>query len=176
MWSRKNLCYNCAEGGKAMTIAIYAGSFDPFTNGHLDILKNSAEIFDKVIVAVSFNIQKRGFLPLDTRKTLILESIKNIPNVEVDAYEGLTVNYAKKRGASVLIRGLRNSADFEYEMQLAQTNNSLNNEIKTMFLLAKPEYSFISSSGVREILQNNGDVTKFVPKPVAKYLINNYGI
>ena len=159
-----------------MTIAIYAGSFDPFTNGHLDILKNSAEIFDKVIVAVSFNIQKRGFLPLDTRKTLILESIKNIPNVEVDAYEGLTVNYAKKRGASVLIRGLRNSADFEYEMQLAQTNNSLNNEIKTMFLLAKPEYSFISSSGVREILQNNGDVTKFVPKPVAKYLINNYGI
>lgn len=153
-----------------MTIAIYPGSFDPITNGHLDILKSGAEIFEKVIIAVSYNANKQGFLPIETRVELIRESVKNMPNVEVDSFEGLTIEYAKKRGASVLLRGLRTSFDFEYEMQLSQTNHALYNEIKTVFLITKPEYNFISSSCVREILLNNGDITSFVPEAVQAYL------
>ena len=153
-----------------MTIAIYPGSFDPITNGHLDILKSGAEIFEKVIIAVSYNANKKGFLTIDERVRLRQESVKDFPNVEVDSFEGLTVEYAKKRGASVLLRGLRTSFDFEYEMQLSQTNNKLFNEIKTVFLITKPEYNFISSSCVREILLNKGDISGFVPEAVQVYL------
>ena len=154
-----------------MTIAIYPGSFDPITNGHLDILKSGAAIFDKVIIAVSYNVNKQGFLPVETRKKLIEKSVQDIPNVEVDSFQGLTVEYAKKRGANVLLRGLRTSFDFEYEMQLSQTNQALYSVIKTVFLITKPEFNFISSSCVREILLNKGDITNFVPNPVADYLI-----
>ena len=154
-----------------MTIAIYPGSFDPITNGHIDILKSGTEIFEKVIVAVSYNSQKAGFLPVDVREKLIRESVKGIKNVEVMSFEGLTVEFAKKCGAEVLLRGLRTSLDFEYEMQLAQTNTSLYNKIKTVFLISKPEYNFISSSGIREILMNNGDISNYVPAPVAQYLM-----
>lgn len=154
-----------------MTIAIYPGSFDPITNGHIDILKSGTEIFEKVIVAVSYNSQKAGFLPVDVREKLIRESVEGIKNVEVMSFEGLTVEFAKKCGAEVLLRGLRTSLDFEYEMQLAQTNTSLYNKIKTVFLISKPEYNFISSSGIREILMNNGDISNFVPAPVAQYLM-----
>ena len=153
-----------------MTIAIYPGSFDPMTNGHIDILKSGAEIFDKVIIAVSYNINKKGFLPIDVRTKLIEESIKDIPNVEVDSFQGLTVEYAKKRNAAVLLRGLRTSFDFEYEMQLSQTNSALYKDIKTVFLITKPEYNFISSSAVREILVNKGDISAFVPDAVSEYL------
>lgn len=156
-----------------MTIAIYPGSFDPITNGHIDILKSGAEIFDKVIIAVSYNVNKKGFLPIDVRTKLIEESVKDISNVEVDSFQGLTVEYAKKRNASVLLRGLRTSFDFEYEMQLSQTNSALYNDIKTVFLITKPEFNFISSSCVREILINNGDISGFVPEAVCNYLINN---
>ena len=154
-----------------MSIAIYPGSFDPITNGHLDILKSGAEIFDRVIIAVSYNINKQGFLPIDTRIELIKESVKDIPNVEVDSFQGLTVEYAKKRNATVLLRGLRTSFDFEYEMQLSQTNHALDNNIKTVFLITKPEYNFISSSCVREILLNNCDINGFVPNVVRDYLL-----
>ena len=153
-----------------MTIAIYPGSFDPITNGHIDILKSGADIFDKVIIAVSYNINKKGFLPIDVRTKLIEESIKDIPNVEVDSFQGLTVEYAKKRNAAVLLRGLRTSFDFEYEMQLSQTNSALYKDIKTVFLITKPEYNFISSSAVREILVNKGDISAFVPDAVSEYL------
>ena len=135
-----------------MTIAIYPGSFDPITNGHLDILKNGCELFDKVIIAVSYNVNKKSFLTVDERVNLIKESITVLPNAEVDFFEGLTVEYAKLKGADVILRGLRNSFDFEYELQLSQTNNVLNKELKTVFLITKPEYNFISSSMVREIL------------------------
>ncbi len=155
-----------------MTIAIYPGSFDPITNGHIDILKSGAEIFDKVIIAVSYNANKQGFLPVDVRTKLIRECTKDFPNIEVDSFEGLTVEYAKKRGATVLLRGLRTSFDFEYEMQLSQTNNALYNEIKTVFLITKPEYNYISSSCVREILLNKGDIKGFVPDVVCEYLKN----
>ncbi len=154
-----------------MKIAIYPGSFDPVTNGHLDILKNASEIFDKVIIAVAHNGEKKGFLPVDVRVDLIRKSISGFDNVEVDAFEGLTIDYAKKHGAEVLIRGLRAVSDFEYEMQLSQTNSALCEEIKTVFLTTKPEFNFISSSTIKEIRANGGDISKFVPTPVYEYLI-----
>ena len=153
-----------------MKIAIYPGSFDPITNGHLDILKSGSEIFDKVIIAVSYNINKQGFLSVDERVDLIKKSVAHFKNVEVDAFEGLTVEYAKKKGADILLRGLRTSFDFEYELQLSQTNNALYNDLKTVFLITKPEYNFISSSTIKEIWQNGGDISKFVPEPVYNYL------
>jgi len=153
-----------------MKIAIYPGSFDPITKGHLDILKNAAEIFDKVIIAVAHNGNKKGFLTTEERVELIKQSIKDIPNVEVDSFSGLTIEYAKKHNAEVLIRGLRAVSDFEYEMQLSQANSALCSNIKTVFLTTKPEYNFISSSTIREILSNNGDISKFVPEAVNTYL------
>lgn len=153
-----------------MKIAIYPGSFDPITYGHLDILKNAAGIFDKVIIAVAHNGAKTGFLTVDERVELIKKSVVGMPNVEVDSFEGLTIEYAKKRGADVLIRGLRAVSDFEFEMQLSQTNSALCDDIKTVFLTTKPEYNFISSTTIREILNNGGDISKFVPAAVNDYL------
>lgn len=159
-----------------MTIAIYPGSFDPITNGHMDILKSGSEIFDKVIIAVSYNMNKKGFLPVEDRVALIQKSITNLKNVEVDAFEGLTVDYARKKGADVLLRGLRTSFDFEYELQLSQANNAMSKDLKTVFLITKPEYNFISSSMVREILANKGDISNFVPTAVNEYLRAIHGI
>lgn len=153
-----------------MKIAIYPGSFDPITKGHLDILNTATQIFDKVIIAVARNSEKHGFLPVETRVQLIKESVKDLDNVEVDFFEGLTINYARQKGASVLIRGLRAVSDFEYELQLSQANSALASEIKTVFLTTKPKYNFISSSTIKEIYLNNGDISKFVSEPVYKYL------
>ncbi len=155
-----------------MKIAIYPGSFDPITFGHLDILKNAAGIFDKVIIAVAYNEAKNGFLTTEERVELIKQSVKDLTNVEVDSFKGLTVDYAKRKGANVLIRGLRAVSDFEFEMQLSQTNSALCDDIKTVFLTTKPEYNFISSSTIKEILNNGGNISKFVPEPVFKYLQN----
>ena len=155
-----------------MKTAIYAGSFDPITKGHLDVLETSAKIFDKVIIAVANNIDKTGFLSVDERLKLIKESVKHLSNVEVDNFSGLTIEYARKRNADVLIRGLRAVSDFEYEMQLSQTNSSLANEIKTVFFITKPEYNFISSSAVKEVYANNGDISGFVPSCVNEYLLS----
>lgn len=153
-----------------MKIAIYPGSFDPITKGHLDILKTGAEIFDKVIIAVARNSEKKGFLTIDERLNLIEESVKDLENVEVDSFKGLTIEYAKKQNAKVLIRGLRAVSDFEYELQLSQANSALSSEIKTVFLTTKPKYNFISSSTIKEIYLNNGDISKFVPEPVFEFL------
>ena len=153
-----------------MKVAIYPGSFDPITKGHLDILKSGTEIFDKVIIAVARNKKKNPFLTVDERVMLIKESIKDMQNVEVDSFEGLTIDYAKQKGAQILLRGLRAVSDFEYEMQLSQTNSALSKEVKTVFLITKPKYNFISSSTIREIFLNNGDISMFVPQPVCDYL------
>ena len=157
-----------------MKIAVYPGSFDPVTKGHIDILQTAAGIFDKVIIAVARNSEKHGFLPIEKRVELIKESVKNMDNVEVDAFEGLTINYAREKGASVLIRGLRAVSDFEYEMQLSQANSALASEIKTVFLTTKPKYNFISSSTIKEIFLNKGDISKFVPDAVNEYLQKSF--
>jgi len=154
-----------------MKIAIYPGSFDPITKGHLDVLKTGSEIFDKVIIAVSRNSEKKSFLSTQERVELIKASIVGLDNVEVDAFEGLTVEYAKQKGAKVILRGLRAVSDFEYEMQLSQTNSALLPDIKTVFLITKPKYNFISSSTVKEIALMGGDISKFVPEPVNEFLI-----
>lgn len=157
-----------------MSIAIYPGSFDPITKGHLDVLKTGSEIFDKVIIAVSKNSPKTGFLTVDERLVLIKASIEGLDNVEVDSFEGLTVEYAKRKGAQVLLRGLRAVSDFEYEMQLSQTNSALSEEIKTVFLITKPKYNFISSSTVKDIVLMGGDISKFVPPSVDNYLKHRF--
>lgn len=153
-----------------MNLAIYPGSFDPITKGHLHILKTGSEIFDKVIVAVLQNPNKKGFLSIEERVELIKKVTKQFPNVEVDSFEGLTVEYAKKKGANILIRGLRAVSDFEYEMQLSQANSALSKDIKTIFLTTKPKYNFISSGTVKEIFGFGGDISAFVPKEVEEYL------
>lgn len=154
-----------------MKTAIYPGSFDPITNGHLDVLKTAAAIFDKVIIAVAYNAEKQGgFLSVEERVELIKKSVKDFDNVEVDSFEGLTVNYAKKKNAKVLIRGLRAVSDFEFEMQLSQTNSALDKDVKTIFLTTRPKYNFISSSSVKEVVSLGGDCSKFVPQEVNEYL------
>ena len=156
-----------------MKIAVYPGSFDPVTKGHIDILKNGAEIFDKVIIAVAKNSEKNSFLSVAERVALIKESVKDLENVEVDSFDGLTIEYAKKVGAKVILRGLRAVSDFEYEMQLSQANSALSGEIKTIFLITKPKYNFISSRTIKEIFLNNGDISKFVPECVYEFLMTN---
>ena len=153
-----------------MKIAIYPGSFDPITKGHLDVLHTGTEIFDKVIIAVAKNSEKKSFLTVDERVNLIKESVQHLENVEVDSFEGLTIEYAKQKGAQILLRGLRAVSDFEYEMQLSQANSALSSDIKTVFLITKPKYNFISSSTIKEIFLNGGDISKFVPAPVEEYL------
>lgn len=146
-----------------MNTALFAGSFDPFTNGHLDILKQASKLFDEVVIAVAYNSEKTGFLPVEKRVGLIIKGVAGIENVSVDSYEGLTVDYAKKIGANVLVRGIRSSADFEYELQIANINQSLAPEIRTVFLTPSPKNAFISSTMVRDVYLNKGDISKFIP-------------
>ena len=153
-----------------MKTAIYPGSFDPITKGHLDVLKRACNIFDEVIIAVLNNYSKEPFLSIETRIKLIKEAVCDIDNVKVDSFDGLTIDYANKIGAQIIIRGLRAVSDFEYEMQLSQTNQALDSKIHTVFLITKPKYNFISSSSVKEISKLKGDISKFVPENVVKYL------
>ena len=152
-----------------MVTAIYPGSFDPITNGHYEVLERASALFDKVIVVILANKEKNPFLSIETRMELIKESIKSLKNIEIDSYEGLTVEYAKKKGAQVLIRGLRAVSDFEYEMQMAQINKTLNQEIDTIFLVPSLENNFVSSSIVKEIAKFAGDISSLVPVPVQEY-------
>lgn len=154
-----------------MVTAIYPGSFDPITNGHADVLKRATALFDKVIIAVLNNSSKKSFLPIDVRIKLIKESVADIKNVEVDYFDGLTVNYAQEKNASVLIRGLRAVSDFEYEMQMAQMNKHLSPQLETIFLVPRVEYNFLSSSLVKEAAMLGGDISEMVPKVVNDYLM-----
>lgn len=158
-----------------MTVAIYPGSFDPITNGHLDVLERASKIFTKVIIAVLGNPNKNSFLSVETRVELIKNSVSHLKNVEVDNFIGLTVEYAKSKGANVLIRGLRAVSDFEYEMQMAQINQNLGPQLDSIFLVPKVENNFVSSSIVKEVALLGGDISQFVPEPVNKYfkMINN---
>lgn len=157
-----------------MVRAIYPGSFDPMTHGHLDIIQRSSMLFDEVIMAVVGNPGKSPLLPVEVRQKLIEEAVKDLKNVSVGAFQGLTVDYARQNHVTVLIRGLRAISDFEAEMGMTQTNKQLFPELETIFLMTKAEYSFISSSTVKEIARLGGDVSQFVPAPVNEYLKRHF--
>ena len=153
------------------TIAMYPGSFDPVTNGHLDIIKRSSRMFDKVIVAALVNRAKRALFTVEERVAMLREACKNIPNVEIDSFNGLTVSFAKQKGATVMVRGLRAVTDFENEIQLAHTNYAMMPEIETVFLATAIKWSYLSSTIVREAAHYGQDVSRFVPRNVEKALI-----
>jgi pantetheine-phosphate adenylyltransferase len=144
-------------------IAVFPGSFDPFTIGHEGIIRRSISLFDEIIIAVGANALKKNYYSLETRKEMITRVFKNEPKVRVDQYEGLTVDFCKKNGAGYLLRGLRTAADFEFERAIGQVNKSMAPGIETVFLLTVPEHSFINSSIVRDIIKSGGDASKFVP-------------
>jgi pantetheine-phosphate adenylyltransferase len=148
-------------------IAIYPGSFDPITLGHLDIIERGCRLFDRVIVALLRNPNKTPLFTIQERMAQIRHSTRHLPNVEVDTFDGLTVTYAQKQGATVLLRGLRVLSDFEMELQMAHTNKTLSEKIETVFLVTSNEYSFLSSSLVKEIAKFGGPIDHLVPKTVA---------
>lgn len=151
-------------------IAIYPGSFDPITLGHLDLIKRSSILFEKVIVAVLKNPNKKPLFSIEKRVQQITECVNNISNVEVDSFTGLTVEYAKKKQAGVLLRGLRVMSDFEQELQMAHINKTLENSLETVFLATNTELSFISSSVVKEIAKFGGEIEHLVPSNIAEDL------
>ena len=151
-----------------MVKAVYPGSFDPITNGHMDIINRAAKVVDELIIGVSTNSAKNHMFSLDERIEIIKEATKDIKNVTVIKFEGLTVECAKKLGASVIIRGLRAVTDFENEMQLAQTNHHIDPEIDTMFFVTSLEYAFLSSTIVKELAMYGSDISKLVPEIVVK--------
>ncbi|MDJ0648183.1 MAG: pantetheine-phosphate adenylyltransferase [Xenococcaceae cyanobacterium MO_188.B19] len=157
-------------------IAIYPGSFDPITFGHLDIITRGSELFEQVIVAVLCNPSKQPLFSVEKRIEQIRYCTRNLPNVEIDSFTGLTVTYAKLKSAKVLLRGLRVLSDFEKELQMAHTNKTLQGEIETVFLATAKEYSFLSSSVVKEIAQFGGEITHLVPKKIAEDVYKTYGI
>lgn len=149
---------------------IYPGSFDPITNGHIDIIERCSKMFDKVIVSVLENQSKKTLFSVEERVKLIKESLSEYDNIEVDAFSGLLIDYAKKKDAKLIVRGLRAVSDYEYEMQMALINKSLYKELETLFLIASTKYSFLSSSVVKEVASNNGDVSELVPGNVLSAL------
>lgn len=155
-----------------MKIGVYPGTFDPITNGHLDIIKRASKLFDKLYVVIPTNLNKNTLFSTAERIALVKEVTKDIPNVIVDSTDLLTVEYAKSVNAEAVLRGLRMVSDFEYELQLAAINKSLDNSIETIFIMSSHEYSFLSSSSVKELARFNGDVDKFVPQVVKESLIS----
>jgi len=149
-----------------MRTAIYPGSFDPFTNGHLDVVQRAARLFDRVIVAVARNEGKNPFFALEERRDLVARSIRQIPNVEADIFDSLLVDYVQRRSAQVVLRGLRAISDFEFEFQMALMNRKLNESFETIFMMPKDTYTFLSSRIVKEIARLGGDVSPFVPPEV----------
>lgn len=147
-------------------IAVFPGSFDPITLGHKDIIERALPLFDKIIIAVGNNSKKQYLFSLEKRMEWLNAIFKQYKNVEVNHYDSLTVDFCKKSNAKFIIRGIRSSADFEYEKTIAQLNNSMSGDIETLFFLSKPEFSHISSTIVREIYIHKGDISKFVPKEI----------
>ncbi len=154
-----------------MKKALFPGSFDPITLAHVDILKRALPLFDKVVVGIGLNSTKQSFLTAGQREEMLKRVFASEPNIEVVTYSGLTVDYCKKIGAQYMIRGIRSTSDFEYEKAIAQMNHAMHPEIESIFVLSNPGFSAISSTIVRDILRNGGDITQFVPAEVAKMLM-----
>jgi pantetheine-phosphate adenylyltransferase len=153
-----------------MKIALFPGSFDPITKAHVDILKRSLSLFDKIYIGIGVNSSKQSLLSVEKRLEMITAVFKDEPKLEMVTYEGLTVNFCQKIGASHMIRGIRTVSDFEYEKAIAQMNHALIPEIESIFIVSKPGYSSISSTIVRDILRFGGDVSQFVPSAALPFL------
>ena len=155
--------------------AVYPGSFDPLTNGHIDIIKRAAKLYDEISVAVQINTNKKELFSIEERVKLIENEIKDLPNVRVDSFHGLLVDYCEANEIGVIIRGLSAVSDYEYEMQIAQMNRSLSQAVETVFLMTNTKYSFLSSSIVKEVARFGGNIAEIVPGPVAEKLKEKYG-
>ena len=158
-----------------MRRAIYPGSFDPITNGHLDVIERARKLFDEVVVAVTHNDEKQPLFSLNDRLDLLRETAGKIDNVRIAEFEGLLVEFARNEEAGVVIRGLRAISDFEFEFQMALMNRKLDSEVETIFLMPKEEYTYLSSRIVKEIARLGGDVSGFVPACVARALSRKFG-
>ena len=159
-----------------MKRAIYPGSFDPVTNGHVDIILRSSKIVDKLIVGVLNNSAKKSLFSVEERVSMLKELTKDLPNVEVTSFVGLLVDYMREIDASIIVRGLRAVTDFEYELQIAQTNHIENTDIETIFLTTNLQYSYLSSTIVKEFASYGGDISKFVPEQFVDRIYEKYNI
>jgi len=155
--------------------AVCAGTFDPITMGHLDVIERAARIFPRVVIAVATNSGKNPLFSLDDRIALVRESTAHLKGIEIESFSGLLVDFAEAVKVRVIVRGLRAFSDFEYEFQMALTNRKLKPKIETIFLMPKQDYSYVSSSNVREVAQLGGDTTQFVPPPVQRALKGRFG-
>lgn len=151
-----------------MNIAVFPGSFDPITLGHIDLVKRALPLFDKIYVAVGTNSQKKTLFSVETRVNWLKNGFEKYPKIEVGVFDGLTVNYCQEVNARYLIRGLRNASDFDYEKTISQLNQIIGNDVETIFLISRPAYSHISSTIVREIIKGKGDISTFVPKHISE--------
>ena len=158
-----------------MRTAVYPGSFDPITNGHLDVIQRAARLFDRVIVAVAINESKNPLFTMAQRKDLTQRAVAHLKNVEVDTFTGLLVDYVAAKGGEAVIRGLRAVSDFEFEFQLALMNRKLNEKVETIFMMPKETYTFISSRMIKEIARLGGDISSFVPTHVGDALRDKMG-
>jgi pantetheine-phosphate adenylyltransferase len=154
-----------------MRTVIYPGSFDPLTNGHLDVIERAVKLFDRVVVAVAKNESKQPMFSLEERLDLVRQAIKHIPSAEADTFDSLLVDYVNRRNAQAIVRGLRAISDFEFEFQLALMNRKLNEKIETIFMMPKDTYTFLSSRIIKEIARLNGDISSFVPVHVRAALV-----
>jgi len=157
-----------------MSMAVYPGSFDPITNGHIDVIRRGTRVFEKLIVAVADNPAKAALFTKEERVDMIRDCVKTFKNVEVDSFDGLVVDYVHRRKASVILRGIRTISDFEYEYQMALTNRTFASDIETVFVMTHEEFSFVSSRLIKEAVAMGGDVSSFVPKEVEKKLKAKY--
>lgn len=151
-------------------IAVFPGSFDPITRGHVNIIERAAGLFDEIIVAIGQNTSKQNMFPLEKREAWVKLSLQHLPHIHVKIYDGLTIEFCKKNGAHYLLRGLRSGGDFEYERMIAQMNKALWHELETILIFTDPTYAALHSQIIREIIKNNGDVSLFVPPPIADRL------
>ena len=159
-----------------MKRAIYPGSFDPVTNGHVDIILRSSKIVDRLIVGVLNNSAKKSLFSVEERVSMLKELTKDLPNVEVTSFDGLLVDYMREIDASIIVRGLRAVTDFEYELQIAQTNHIENTDVETIFLTTNLQYSYLSSTIVKEFASYGGDISKFVPEQFVDRIYEKYNI